>query len=259
MGREQRLVFGEVADLYDRARPGYPEALVDDVVSYARLTAGDQVLEVGCGTGKATVPFAARARVTALDPDPDMASIAQRNCAGLDAIVEVASFENWMAEPGGYRLVIAAQSWHWVQPAVRLLKAREVLAADGALALFWNRPDWPETPLRHAIDAVYERVAPELGARTPGKSPQDVGRRVCVEELSVSDLFGEVTAIEHEWDTVYDRDTYLQLLDTSSDHRLLDPEKRQRLFDEVGRVIDVGGGVFPVRYVAELYLARPAG
>ena len=142
---------------------------------------------------------------------------------------------------------------------MRLLKAREVLAADGALALFWNRPDWPETPLRHAIDAVYERVAPELGARTPGKSPQDVGRRACVEELTVSGLFGDVTTVEHEWETAYDRDAYLQLLDTSSDHRLLDPERRERLFDEVGRVIDVAGGVFPVTYVAELYLARPAG
>ena len=60
MAREQRLVFGEVADLYDRSRPGYPASLVDEVVSYAGLTAGDAVLEVGCGTGKATVPFAAR-------------------------------------------------------------------------------------------------------------------------------------------------------------------------------------------------------
>ena len=61
MAREQRLVFGEVADVYDRARPAYPESLVDEVVSYARLVGGDPVLEVGCGTGKATVPFARRA------------------------------------------------------------------------------------------------------------------------------------------------------------------------------------------------------
>ncbi len=223
------------------------------------LTPGDPVLEVGCGTGKATVPFAGRAlSVTALEPDPSMAAIAQRNCVGLDAVVEVTSFEDWAAEPGEYRLVMAAQSWHWVQPAMRLRKARQLLADDGALALFWNRPDWPETPLRHAIDGAYERVAPELGARTPGKSPQDVGRRACVEELAVSDLFGDVTAVEHEWETAYDRDAYLQLLDTSSDHRLLDPDTRERLFAEVGRVIDAAGGVLPVTYVAELYLARRA-
>ena len=60
-----------------------------------------------------------------------------------------------------------------------------------------------------------------------------------------SDLFGDVTAVEHEWETAYDRDAYLQLLDTSSDHRLLDPDTRERLFDEVGRVIDAAGGVLP--------------
>ena len=93
----------------------------------------------------------------------------------------------------------------------------------------------------------------------PGKSPQDVGRRACVEELAASDLFGEVTATEHAWETAYDRDAYLELLDTQSDHRLLDPATRERLFDEVGRAIDDAGGTFPVSYVAELYVARRAG
>ena len=101
MAREQRLVFGEVADLYDRARPGYPEALVDDVVSYARARRP----VIGCSrwdVAPARRPsrFAARElQVTALEPDPSMASIAQRNCVGLDAIVEVTSFEDWTAEP----------------------------------------------------------------------------------------------------------------------------------------------------------------
>jgi SAM-dependent methyltransferase len=261
MAREQRLVFGEVADLYDQSRPGYPASLVDEVVSSVGLAAGDAVLEVGCGTGKATVPFAARAlSVTALEPDPAMASIAQRNCAGLDATIEVTSFEDWVAPPSAaFALVMAAQSWHWVQPGLRLSKARAVLAGDGALALFWNRPDWPSSPLGDAIDAVYERVAPDLGARTPGKSPQDVGRRLCVDELVQSDRFGAVTASEHGWQTEYERDTYLQLLDTQSDHRLLDPALRERLFSEIGRAIDDAGGAFPVSYVAELYVARVAG
>ena len=261
MAREQRLVFGEVADVYDRARPSYPESLVDEVMSSARLVTGDPVLESGCGTGKATVPFARRAlTMTALEPDPAMASIAQRNCAGFDVSIEITSFEDWAAPPGpGFKLVIAAQSWHWVQPAVRLPKAREVLVDDGVLALFWNRPDWPDTALRHEIDAAYERVAPELGARMPGKSRQDVGRRACVDELIASDLFGEVSATEHAWDTQYERDAYLQLLDTQSDHRLLDPTARERLFTEVGHAIDGAGGTFPVSYVTDLYVARRAG
>ena len=79
------------------------------------------------------MPFARRAlTMTALEPDPAMASIAQRNCAGWDVSVEITSFEDWAAPPGpGFKLVMAAQSWHWVQPAVRLPKAHDLLVDDG--------------------------------------------------------------------------------------------------------------------------------
>jgi hypothetical protein len=154
---------------------------------------------------------------------------------------------------------MSAQAWHWVRPEIRLPKAHEVLGPDGVLALFWNRPDWPDTALRHAIDAVYERVAPELGARTPGRSPQDAGRRACTDELAASPWFGDVSFTEHPWSTSYDVAGYLELLNTQSDHRLLDPEQRARLFHGVGDVIEAAGGVVPVAYCADLYLARRAG
>ena len=34
---EQRFTFDQVATLYNAARPDYPEALIEDVVSYADL------------------------------------------------------------------------------------------------------------------------------------------------------------------------------------------------------------------------------
>ena len=55
---EQRLIFDEVADLYDRYRPGYPERLATDLLQMANVQPGDRLLEIGCGTGKATVHFA---------------------------------------------------------------------------------------------------------------------------------------------------------------------------------------------------------
>jgi hypothetical protein len=42
---EQRLTFDEVAILYRDSRPGYPEALIDDIVSYAKLRSNDPALE----------------------------------------------------------------------------------------------------------------------------------------------------------------------------------------------------------------------
>src|SRR5438552_140762 len=78
--REQGTVFGEVAELYDRARPGYPTALVDEVLAFAPES--PRVLDVGAGTGKATVPFAERGlEVVALQPSVGMAAVARRNCS----------------------------------------------------------------------------------------------------------------------------------------------------------------------------------
>jgi len=50
MARQPRLVFGEVADLYDRVRPSYPDALVDDVVELSGVDVSGRALEVGAGT-----------------------------------------------------------------------------------------------------------------------------------------------------------------------------------------------------------------
>jgi ubiquinone/menaquinone biosynthesis C-methylase UbiE len=49
---EQRFTSNQVANVYKAARPDYPDALVDDVVSYAALKPNDAILEVGCGTGQ---------------------------------------------------------------------------------------------------------------------------------------------------------------------------------------------------------------
>jgi SAM-dependent methyltransferase len=55
-----RATFDRVAPLYDEARPTYPEELFDDVVSLSGIPPGGRILEIGCGTGQATVLFARR-------------------------------------------------------------------------------------------------------------------------------------------------------------------------------------------------------
>src|SRR6267143_6546045 len=51
-----RATFDEAAELYDRARPGYPPELFDDLANLGGLHPGARVLEIGSGTGKATLP-----------------------------------------------------------------------------------------------------------------------------------------------------------------------------------------------------------
>src|ERR1700742_1269450 len=95
--RERRLVFGEVAELYDRHRPTYPAELVDDLVALAGLDGSRPVLEVGAGTGKATVLFASRGiPVIAVEPSAEMAAVAARNAGAAGTVeIEQSDFEAW--------------------------------------------------------------------------------------------------------------------------------------------------------------------
>lgn len=259
--REQRLVFGEAPELYDRARPGYSDAVVHDVLSFGGIEAERcRALEIGAGTGKATVAFARRGvAVHALEPDPAMAAVAVRNCRPYPSVeVEVSSFEDWELREGAFDLVFSAQAWHWVDPALRCRRSSAALREGGCLALLWHRVRWADDdPVRSALDDCYRRCAPRLHAQGPGfpgLTPRlDEGVQ---EELETCADFEEVAVHEHLWSHSLDVAAYVDRLRTQSDHRLLPADEREQLLDAVSRVIEACGGAVTVPHSTLVVLAR---
>jgi SAM-dependent methyltransferase len=259
--RERRLIFGEVAVLYDRSRPSYPPALVDDLVALAGLDGERPVLEVGSGTGKATVAFASRGiPVLALEPSEEMASIGRRNCAGYPGVrIEVTDFERWRPGDQRYPLIFAAQSWHWIEPEVRYRRAREALAPGGVLAAFWNRPRWERVELREALRDAYARTAPDAdidGPMHPANPEGPEQREDWGEEIARADGLGQAEVRSYEWTLDYSAAEYADLLGTLSDHRLLPKRSRCALLDAVSDAIGSGGDKLRMRFVTRLCLAR---
>ena len=99
MYRQLRTTFSEAAELYDRMRPGYPRAVFEELAEFGRLGPGSRVLEIGCGTGQATLPLAQRGyRVTAVELGAELAAIARRKLASFPGVeVVVSAFEDWPA------------------------------------------------------------------------------------------------------------------------------------------------------------------
>ncbi|MBD2511372.1 methyltransferase domain-containing protein [Nostoc muscorum FACHB-395] len=94
-----RTTFNQVALLYDQVRPGYPEALFYDVVFLSEITPDGRILEIGCGTGQATVPFARRDyRILCIELGENLATVAQRNLAAYPQVEvrNIAFLENWV-------------------------------------------------------------------------------------------------------------------------------------------------------------------
>ncbi len=253
---EQRFTFDLVAQLYDQARGGYPQALYADLMALANLSPGDPVLEVGCGTGKATEEFARRGLdVVALEPGPDMIAAARKRLAGLSGVRFVeTTFEAWPVETGAFRLVAAAQSWHWVAPDVRFRRAFKALAPGGALAVFGSAPGPLPQPFREALEKVYAIHAPNLGGPPPEHAYLPSGP--FSDDFDRSGLFEPIVHKSYPWSRSFSAKSYADYLRTVSRYRLIDEKQREDLLAAIEDAIEAHGGGFDASVETHLYFAR---
>ncbi len=226
--------FDSSAGLYQQARPDYPEDLFDRLVALTGLRPGDRVLEVGAGPGKATLPLARRGLlVTALEPGPALAAEARRNLGGFPVDVVEVRFEEWDGEPGSYAAVIAATSWHWVDPVVRWSAAARALRPNGHLAVWGATHVFPPggDPFFDEIQQVYDAIGEGLPNGAPRPEPGQLPHEGL--EIEGSGLFNVVATEQFAWTRDYDAESYIRLLHTFSGHIAMRPEKRERLFGEI--------------------------
>jgi SAM-dependent methyltransferase len=247
---ERRKTFDEVAELYDRVRPGYPERLVSDVIRLSGIPPAGRILEIGCGTGKATIRFAERGyRMVCLEPGPNLARIMERKTAAFPGVrIESCTFEEWPATELDLDLVIAAQSFHFIDPASGLAKVARCLRPGGALAIFGNHPRGGEGGVHRQLQEAYARHAPELAKDRPETALED--------RIDETGLFESVVMTRYPWRQVYTATDYVGLMETQSDHRLLPRDRRDALLRAIGEAITSVGGSLAVDYVARLHLAR---
>jgi SAM-dependent methyltransferase len=249
--------FDAVAENYDAYRPGYPEALVETLLAMTGLQVGSRILEVGCGTGKATLPFARRGfSMLCIEPGSNLASVARRNLKDYPRVAfEVVAFEDWVEREHEFDLVISAQAFHWVPKATGYAKAAKALKKNAHLALFWNMPVDPAGEITLELERVYRERAPEL---VKGQRPIEDRIREREAEIASSGFFGDVITHRFPWSAQYDTPQYVGLLGTHSDHLRLSEEVRASLFEGVAQVIDRHGGAIEKPYLTVLHVARLA-
>lgn len=252
--------FDEDAELYDRARPGYPIQLYDDLVEFAGTVPRSRVLEVGCGTGKLTVPLAGRGcRITAVEAGARMAAVARRNLDEYpDVDVVTARFEDWPLPEEPYDVFVSATAFHWLDPAVRVPRAADALRPDGTLAVVRTQHVNGGTEEFFAeVQGCYERFDP---ATPPGLRPPaaaDVDSSDHAREVAGSGRFGPTLFRRYERDLTYTTSAYLDVLRTYSGHRALADGAREGLLECVAGLIDGRyGGRVTKRYLIELGVSR---
>jgi SAM-dependent methyltransferase len=226
--RDRAESFGSVAEQYERLRPCYPAAFMDELAALEPT----QVLDVGSGPGKVARALIDRGlRVLAVEPDEAMAAVAR----GHGVQVELARFETW--DPAGrtFDLLTAGHAWHWVEPVSGLAKAASVMSPGGTAALFWNYHAL-DAVLLEAFDVAYAAWAPELAVlgRDPTGSPD-------VDPFSGSEHFTPGERRTYRWPRELSADEWVTMLATFSDHRRLGEARLQALQDALREAIDAEG------------------
>ena len=235
----------------------YPAPIFDDLVALAQLQGKARLVEIGCGTGQATLPLAARGyAITCVELGEQLAAVARRKLASFPSVEVIhAKFEAWQPERAEFDAIVAFTAFHWIAPDVRYTKTAELLRDRGKLAVVSTQHVLPPDgdPFFVEVQSDYEAVVPDdssTKAGAGGPPPPDAVADLS-QEIAASGRFRNVGGRRYLWDVSYTADDYVAVLNTYSGHRSLDDDTRERLLSRIHRRIEER----PDRQVRKTYLA----
>ncbi len=250
--------YSSVADAYNQARPRYPKELIVSCVELAQLPSEAAILEIGCGPGIATVPFAQLGfKMVCLEPSPDSCFLARQNCASYPNVeIRNSSFEEWELETKRFNAVLAATAIHWIPPEVAYPKSADALQGNGSLILLWNKEPFPPYEVYQSLNEVYQTYAPSLARYEDRKAQEEILKKLG-QNLIDSGLFKDLVFEHMKSEVTYSTDKYLMLLSTLSPYIALEEQTRDSLFEGLREKIEkTYGGSLHLSYVSAFHIAR---
>ena len=276
--RRYAQVFDGVAEEYDRERPSYPPELIEAAVERGALTAGDPVVEVGCGTVLLTAGLVAKGlRVDAVDPGENMIQLAWRR-VGEGAAVRFhhGRFEDVALPESAFAAVFSATAFDWVEPEIGWARAAGLLRPGGILRCSSTQMRSTSAPTGLARAACRAREGRSgYRRRLAGSSRRGDDRVRCLRspeqhlrgvgwtgrhQLAVPEAATLFTDVQLDTVPVYTEITADRLnghMRTTSLYARLDPDQRVQLEAENRLVAESAGGV--VRSSESPCWSRPGG
>ena len=255
---DRRRSFDQMVELYARARPAPPGQLFDALASDVPSPA--DALEIGCGPGNASLPLLERGyRIHAVELGENLAAFARERLAAFPFTVEVGKFEDATLSPSSVDLVVCSSAFHWLDRERALRQVVKVLRPGGALALIWGsaRRTAEDDRVEAALQPAYRAHAPEISREAVDRmagTVEEIGKAVR-ETPELRNFEERLFPQTH----VFDRQRYLETLATFSDHATMPEDRRARLFEAIGEIIDREfGGRVERHSMARLQLARRA-
>lgn len=234
-----RQAFGADPANYHAARPPYPETTWQALRERAGLSPGIDILEIGAGTGLATLPMLAHdpARLVAIEPDTRLATFLTRSVADprLDVIPD--SFEDADLAPASFDLMVSATAFHWLDAVPALARVHNLLRQGGAVALVWNvfgdasRPD----PFHEATTHLFEGHRVSTSGGGSGRPPFALDADARLADFAAAGFNADPPQFER-WPLSLDPDGVRALYATYSNVTALPAPDQARLLDALFEV-----------------------
>lgn len=252
-----RHTFNEDVLNYDKMRPTYAKELYNDIFKFSNMSSGKSVLEIGIGTGQATLPFLeSDCDVMAVELGSELAKFCKVKYSGYENFsIMHADFESVSFDDECFDLIYSATAFHWIPEETGYPKTYRLLKDGGTLALFWNHPYLPQDALYFAMQEVYDKYMPSGSKKT---TVHRFCENNCLKIVNTIIRYGfiNVNYKLYYHTRIFNADDYIALLNTYSDHRALERDKWVLFEKELRNVIYLNGGQVTIHDTMDLYMAN---
>lgn len=251
--------FNTVFAEYDKWRPTYVSELYEDIFAAKEINSSSNVLEIGIGTGQATLPILDKGcSLTAIELGDKLAEYAKQKFSDYKNfnVINIA-FQDFECPPHSFDFIFSASAFHWIPEETGYTKVHKLLKDGGIFARFANHPykDKEREELHEAMQKIYAIYMPS----------SSIGEEYSVENAKnraeISKKYGFVDLdykLYHRTRTFTAKE-YISLLGTYSDHIAIEEQKRLQFFDEIQKVIEKWGGKITLYDTIDLQIARKPG
>jgi SAM-dependent methyltransferase len=127
--------FGNTAELYEYARPGYPPDLIESLFAEMGID-GPRILDLGAGTGKLTRQLVPYGSVIAVEPLGEMRAQLQQVLPDVDC--RPGNAEAIPLPDVSVDIVMVGQAYHWFDQEHANPEIARVLVDGGHLVALWS-------------------------------------------------------------------------------------------------------------------------
>lgn len=231
-----RQTFDHQAVLYRKARPSYPAPLFNTLIRITGIKPEDKLLEIGPGTGQATLPLAKKGfRITGVELGKHLAMHARHELHHYaDVKIITSAFEGVNLPLHTFNLIYSATAFHWIDPKIKFTKAHQLLVPHGHLAIIHTHhvSDGEGDDFHKISQPIYDRYwPPEVN---PPHLPQLADLKPPAFDLA---LFKPVYFEVFPLTIRYTAAQYADLLATYSPTLALSPARRSAFLKDIKLLI----------------------